>query len=55
MLKKADILDVHFKEIHDLIGQTQPEKFHPEGDSYNHTMLAVDKSAKLTRKARSKI
>ena len=47
-LRKAEVLDVHFKEIYDLIGQTQPEKYHPEGDSYNHTMLAVDKSAELT-------
>ena len=48
VLRKAQILDVHFKEIYDLIGQTQPEEYHPEGDSYNHTMIVVDKSAKLT-------
>lgn len=48
MLKKADVLDVHFIEIYKLIGALQPEKYHPEGDSYNHTMLALDKSAELT-------
>ena len=48
MLKKADVLDVHFLEIHKLIGAIQPEKYHPEGDGYNHTMLALDASAKLT-------
>lgn len=48
VLKKANILDVHFKEIYDLIGQTQPVEYHPEGDSYNHTMIVVDKSASLT-------
>lgn len=48
VLKEAKILDVHFKEIHDLIGSIQPEKYHPEGDSYNHTMIVVDKSAELT-------
>ena len=48
VLKKANILDVHFKEIYDLIGQTQPLAYHPEGDSYNHTMIVVDKSAILT-------
>jgi len=48
-LKKANILDVHFKEIYDLIGAMQPVKYHPEGDSYNHTMLALDNSAKLTK------
>lgn len=47
-LRKAEVLDVHFKEIYDLIGQTQPEKYHPEGDSFNHTMIVVDKSAELT-------
>lgn len=48
MLKKADVLDIHFKEIYKLIGALQPEKYHPEGDSYNHTMLALDASAKIT-------
>ena len=48
VLKKANVLDVHFKEIYDLIGQTQPVAYHPEGDSYNHTMVVIDKSAILT-------
>mgnify|MGYP003306031602 CR=1 FL=1 len=48
VLKKADVLDVHFKEIYDLIGKTQPEKHHPEGDSFNHTMIVVDKASELT-------
>ena len=47
-LKKADVLDVHFKEIYDLIGALQPIEYHPEGDSYNHTMMVVDKSVELT-------
>ena len=50
VLKKADVLDVHFKEIYDLIGSIQPKKYHPEGDSYNHTMLAVDKASEITDK-----
>ena len=48
VLRKANVLDVHFKEIYNLIGQTQPEKHHPEGDSYKHTMIVLDKSAELT-------
>lgn len=48
VLRKANLLQVHFKEIYDLIGKIQPEKYHPEGDSYNHTMLVVDYSTKLT-------
>jgi len=50
ILRKANVLEVHFKEIYDLIGALQPEKFHPEGDAYNHTMMALDKSAELTDK-----
>lgn len=48
-LKQADVLEIHFKEIADLIGKIQPEKYHPEGDSYNHTMIVVDNSAKMTK------
>ena len=47
-LKNAKVLDIHFKEIYDLIGSLQPLKYHPEGDSYNHTMIAVDNSVNLT-------
>ena len=48
ILKQANILDIHFKELYDLIGSLQPIKYHPEGDSYNHTMIAVDNSVELT-------
>lgn len=47
-LKKADVLDIHFSEIAALIGSLQPEKYHPEGDSFNHTMQVVDYCASLT-------
>lgn len=48
VLKEAGVLDVHFKEIYDLIDVLQPEEYHPEGDAYNHTMLALDKCSELT-------
>lgn len=48
VLKEADVLEVHFKEIYDLIGALQPPEHHPEGDSFNHTMMVVDKSSELT-------
>lgn len=48
VLKQANVLDVHFKEIYDLIGAEQPLKYHPEGDSYNHTMIVLDKVAEKT-------
>ena len=52
VLKEANVLDVHFKEIYNLIGVLQPEKYHPEGDSYNHTMIALNSSAKITKDER---
>ena len=49
ILRQADILNVHFEEIYKLIGALQPERYHPEGDSYNHTMLALKKVASITK------
>lgn len=48
MLKRANILDVHFIELYNLIGVLQPKEYHPEGDAYNHTMLALDRCAECT-------
>lgn len=50
VLRKADVLEVHFKEIKDLIGSLQPVEYHPEGDSYQHTLLVLDKASQLTSK-----
>ena len=49
VLKRSSVLDVHFREIYNLIGAEQPVKYHPEGDAYNHTMIVLDKSAELTK------
>ena len=49
VLRKANVLEVHFEPIYKLIGALQPEKYHPEGDSYNHTMIALDKSCEYTK------
>ncbi len=51
VLRKANILDVHFKEIHDLIGVEQPILYHPEGDAYTHTLEVLEKVAILTPNA----
>lgn len=50
ILKDVEVLDVHFKEIYDLIGSLQSEKYHPEGDSFNHTMIVLDKASEVTKK-----
>lgn len=48
VLKKAGVLEIHFKEIANLIGVEQPAKYHPEGDGYNHTMEVVDRASKVS-------
>ena len=48
-LRKSNTLDVHFIEIYNMIDVPQPELYHPEGDVFNHTMIVVDKVAKMTK------
>jgi len=48
ILNEANILEVHFKEIYNLIGALQPEKYHPEGDAYVHTMIVLDYCSTMT-------
>ena len=48
VLRSSKVLDIHFKEVYDLIGAEQPAEYHPEGDAYNHTMIVLDKVAKFT-------
>jgi len=48
VLRYTDLLDIHFKEINDLIGVIQPIEYHPEGDAYNHSMIVMDKVAEIT-------
>lgn len=50
VLQKANVLDVHFKEMENLIGAKQPPKYHPEGDAYEHSMLVLDMASDLTKK-----
>ena len=38
-----------YRAIYDLIGAEQPVQYHPEGDSYNHTMIVLDKVANQTK------
>lgn len=46
-LRDVNQLEPWFHEVYDLIGCEQNEKFHPEGDVYNHTMQVLDEAAKL--------
>ena len=47
-LRNANILDVHFIEIYNLINVIQPIIYHPEGDVYTHSMIVLDEASKLT-------
>lgn len=49
VLKEANILDIHFKEIFDLIDVIQPIEYHPEGDVFTHSMQVLDKVSVKTK------
>ena len=48
ILRKANVLDVHFEEIYNLIGALQPEQYHPEGDAYVHSIMVLDYASQET-------
>lgn len=50
VLRRANCLDIHFKEVNDLIGVEQPIEHHPEGDCYNHSMEVLDRASEKTDK-----
>ena len=47
-LRQANVLNIHFPEVQNLIGVIQPVLYHPEGDAYNHTIQVIDKMAQVT-------
>lgn len=49
-LRTAGILGTAYPRIDALAGRPQPQAYHPEGDAFEHTMLAVDKSTQLTNR-----
>lgn len=50
-LKMVGALEDVFPHIHALVGVPQPEKHHPEGDAFVHTMLVVDEINSLISNA----
>ena len=52
VLRKCDQLDVWFPELKALIGIPQPQKYHGEGDVWNHTMMVLDEAAKLRHRVK---
>jgi tRNA nucleotidyltransferase (CCA-adding enzyme) len=50
-LKKLGALERYFPEVDQLIGVEQDKQWHPEGDVYIHTMMALDQMAKMKEKS----
>jgi len=46
-LEKMNALEIAFPEIAALQGRIQPEKYHPEGDAYVHTLEVLDRAVEL--------
>ncbi|MEG1642483.1 MAG: HD domain-containing protein [Synergistaceae bacterium] len=42
-MNDASLLEYIFPWLFNLIGKSQPVKYHPEGDAYKHTMLVLDR------------
>ena len=49
VLKETNQLDVWFPEVKRLINSPQNEHYHPEGDTYVHTMMVIDNLAKVKK------
>ncbi len=48
ILNQVGAVEVLFPTLHNLIGVEQPLKYHPEGDVWNHSMMALDAAALLS-------
>lgn len=51
VLRQCGALDVLLPEVNALFGVPQPEKYHPEVDSGEHLLLALDQAAELSEGA----
>ena len=51
-LFQANLLDIAYPEIYRLVGQTQPEEYHPEGDAFEHTMMVLDHVSSQTNEVK---
>lgn len=53
-LVRAELLDAAFPEIAALIGKSQPEEHHPEGDAFEHTMQIIDAVSERTESLKTR-
>jgi tRNA nucleotidyltransferase (CCA-adding enzyme) len=47
LMRELGIVEKYFPELHALIGVPQSPKWHPEGDVWTHTMMALDQMVNL--------
>lgn len=52
ILRETNQLRDWFPELQAMIGCEQNPDYHPEGDAWNHTMIVLDKAAKLRKEAK---
>ncbi len=48
LLDEAGLLKTLLPEVYSLKGIEQPEKYHPEGDAYTHTLIMLEKMGKVS-------
>lgn len=48
VLRDVNALEKIFPEVNVLVGQTQPEKWHGEGDAFIHTLMVMDEASERT-------
>ncbi len=51
-LRRMGQLDVWFAEVEALVGVTQNQRYHPEGDVWTHTMQVVDRAAVMRERSK---
>ena len=54
-MRELGILERYFPELHAIIGVPQSPKWHPEGDVWVHTMMALDKMAEELKMKNEKL
>jgi tRNA nucleotidyltransferase (CCA-adding enzyme) len=50
LIDELGIIEKYFPELHNLKAVAQEVQWHPEGNVWNHTLLAIDQAAQIIRK-----
>jgi len=55
ILEKLGVLKLYFPEIDQMVGARQDPIYHPEGDVWTHTLLAINEGAKRTKNKKNRL